>query len=135
MSRLSLIALFVSVTISSAITSSANEISYVVGWSDLPRQTKLDGWTLYCRDARLVVYTDIDHKDINLEEEIIKLATNCAIQSAARIGISSIISNPSSYVSDFSANFLSCVGDGAMKKSRILNIRTSEETGEWGSCK
>jgi hypothetical protein len=114
--------------------SYAEEATYVIGWADLPKQTKLDGWTLYCRSAQLVLYTDIDHKDVKLDDELRTLATNCAIQSAARLGVSAIISSPTSYVAQFGAAFAQCVGDGAIYRSAVLNIHTGTETGDWGKC-
>lgn len=126
-----LLALATSVVNAPAI---AEEVSYTLGWSNLPVQTKVDGLTLSCRDARIVLYSDINHDDAVLGNEVRRITADCAVQTAVNLGLSAMVSEPSSYFASFVSGFAVCAVEKGQLRAEVLRLYTRNEHGNWRSC-
>lgn len=118
----------------SAAGAQETEAAFEAGWTKLPVQMKLEKFTLYCRDARIVLYATIDYRDIDLKEEAVSVITSCGGSAAGKVGILKLIAAPTDAFSDFSDEFSACVSDTIVNKSRAVGLYTRNEHGDWQSC-
>lgn len=124
---------FISVMVYNDVQAEEN-IGTVVGWTKLPKQTKFEDWTLFCRSARLVAYHNVDISELNLEQEVWNILDGCGKAAAGKVGILTIISDTSAAFSAFAVEFSSCIADTVAEKAKAIELYTETETGEWGSC-
>ncbi len=111
--------------------------THKVGWSSLPRETKLEwpGPTLRCRDRWISAYATVCGEG-DLLGRVVNDTIDCLGTAVVAAGLAAIIANPAAAGATFEAAFKACMASkiGDVANSFTVALSTQTETGDWGRC-